>query len=79
MTKKKIKLNSHLPTVSLCTVTYNRRPFWEYTIKCIQSQDYPFNKMEWIIIDDGTDLIEVLLKILNLLRLNIINMIKKCH
>ena len=47
-----------VPFVSVCTPTFNRRPFWEYTIKCFQHQDYPSNRIEWIIIDDGTDLIE---------------------
>ena len=50
--------NLHLPFVSVCTPTYNRRPFWEGTIKCFNNQIYPKNRMEWIIIDDGTDKIE---------------------
>ena len=60
MGKKKAK--KELPFVSICTPTFNRRPFIEYTIKCFQHQDYPRNKMEWIIIDDGTDKIEDLVK-----------------
>ena len=51
-----------LPFVSICTPTFNRRPFWEYTIKCFNHQDYPKDRMEWIIIDDGSDLIEDLVK-----------------
>ena len=47
-----------LPFVSICTPTYNRRPFIPYTIKCFNHQDYPMDKIEWIIIDDGTDKIE---------------------
>ena len=47
-----------LPSVSICTPTFNRRPFFEYTIKCYLHQDYPRDKIEWIIIDDGTDKIE---------------------
>ena len=50
------------PFVSICTPTFNRRPFIPYTIKCIESQDYPKNKIEWIIIDDGTDKIDDLVK-----------------
>jgi glycosyltransferase involved in cell wall biosynthesis len=46
------------PKVSLCTPTFNRRPFYPYLIKCIEQQDYPKDKIEWIIIDDGTDKIE---------------------
>ena len=60
MGKKKPKKD--LPFVSICTPTFNRRPFFEYTIKCYNHQDYPHDKMEWIIIDDGTDKIEDLVK-----------------
>jgi glycosyltransferase involved in cell wall biosynthesis len=56
--KNREKKLSELPFVSICTPTFNRRPFWEYTIKCFNHQDYPKDKMEWIIIDDGTDKIE---------------------
>ena len=47
-----------LPFVSICTPTFNRRPFFEYTIKCYLHQDYPRHRIEWIIIDDGTDKVE---------------------
>ena len=49
---------SKSPFVSICTPTFNRRPFIPYIIQCFLNQDYPKNKMEWIIIDDGTDKIE---------------------
>jgi len=58
MGKKKSGHKKELPFVSICTPTFNRRPFWEYTIKCFDHQDYPKDKMEWIIIDDGTDKIK---------------------
>ena len=58
MGKKKSGNKKELPFVSICTPTFNRRPFWEYTVKCFNHQDYPKDKMEWIIIDDGTDKIE---------------------
>lgn len=62
-TNTNINLNNNkLPFVSVCTPTFNRRPFIETMIKCFDSQDYPKNKMEWIIIDDGTDPIEDLVK-----------------
>jgi len=48
----------HYPFVSLCTPTFNRRPFIPMMLKCFENQDYPKNRMEWIIIDDGTDKIE---------------------
>ena len=49
------KIKNYKPFVSICTPTYNRRPFIPYLIKCFEHQDYPKNRMEWIIIDDGTD------------------------
>ena len=55
---KKNNNKKELPFVSICISTFNRRPFIPYTIKCFNHQDYPKDKMEWIIIDDGTDLIE---------------------
>lgn len=56
------KKDKILPFVSLCTPTFNRRPFIPYLIKCFLHQDYPKDKIEWIIIDDGTDPIEDLVK-----------------
>ena len=50
------------PFISVCTPTYNRRPFIPYLIKCFLNQDYPQDKMEWIILDDGTDKIHDLVK-----------------
>ena len=44
-----------LPFVSICTPTFNRRPFIPYMIKCFEHQDYPKDRIEWIIVDDGTD------------------------
>ena len=46
------------PFVSVCTPTFNRRPFIDMMISCFNSQDYPKDRMEWIIIDDGSDPIE---------------------
>jgi len=43
------------PLVSICTPTFNRRPFIPIMIKCFEHQTYPKDKIEWIIIDDGTD------------------------
>lgn len=44
-----------LPFVSICTPTFNRRPFIPYLIKCFEQQTYPREQLEWIIVDDGTD------------------------
>jgi glycosyltransferase involved in cell wall biosynthesis len=40
--------------VSICTPTYNRRPFFDQAIRCVQHQDYT-GPIEWVIVDDGTD------------------------
>lgn len=55
--KNKTKLPKK-PFVSICTPTFNRRPFIPFAIKCFEHQNYPRDKMEWIIVDDGTDKIE---------------------
>jgi len=55
-------IKDNKPFVSICTPTFNRRPFIPYMIKCFQHQNYPKEQMEWIIIDDGTDKIEDLVK-----------------
>lgn len=49
--KEKVKY----PLVTICTPTFNRRPFIPSMIKCFEIQNYPKDKIEWIIIDDGTD------------------------
>jgi hypothetical protein len=46
------------PFVSVCTPTFNRRPFINAMISCFNHQDYPQDRMEWIIIDDGSDPVE---------------------
>ena len=48
----------YYPFVSVCTPTFNRRPFIENIIKCYKNQKYPKKRMEWIIIDDGTDKVQ---------------------
>jgi len=58
MTKNKKKL----PFVSICTPTFNRRPFIPIMLECMRAQTYPKDRMEWIIVDDGTDKIGDLLK-----------------
>ena len=58
MGKKKNKSDNTKPFVSICTPTFNRRPFIPAMIECFNHQIYPKDRMEWIIIDDGTDKIE---------------------
>ena len=60
--KKRFKKLKNFPLVSVLTPTYNRRPFLPASIKCLQNQDYPTSRIEWIIIDDGSDCIEDLVK-----------------
>ena len=43
------------PFVSVLTPTYNRRRFIPALIKCFKAQEYPQSRMEWLILDDGTD------------------------
>ena len=49
------------PFVSVCTPTFNRRPFIPIMFQCFLNQDYPKDRMEWIIVDDGTDSIKDLI------------------
>ena len=51
-------MSKRQPFVSICTPTFNRRPFIPYIIKCIEGQTYSKKRIEWVIIDDGTDKIE---------------------
>ncbi len=46
------------PFVSICTPTFNRRPFIPHLIAAIELQTYDKTCIEWIIVDDGTDKIE---------------------
>lgn len=49
------------PLISICTPTFNRRPFIENMFNCFRNQDYPKDRIEWIIVDDGTDKIKDLI------------------
>ena len=49
------QLDATWPFVSVITPTYNRRRFIPYLIKCYKSQEYRADRMEWIILDDGSD------------------------
>ena len=50
------------PKVSICTPTFNRRQRIPQLIRCVENQTYPTEYLEWIIIDDGDDPIEDLVK-----------------
>ncbi len=55
-------MEEELPFVSVCTPTFNRRPFIESMFQCFRNQTYPLSRMEWIIVDDGTDKIQDLVE-----------------
>ena len=65
------------PFVSICTPTFNRRPFIETMFECFRNQTYPKEKMEWIIVDDGTDKIEDLILQSNLPQIRYFKIKKK--
>ena len=52
--------------MSVCTPTFNRRPFIHNMFECFRNQTYPKSRIEWIIIDDGTDKIEDLIETSNI-------------
>jgi glycosyltransferase involved in cell wall biosynthesis len=59
---KKQSIQNYKPIVSVCTPTFNRRPFVPIMFECFKNQTYPKDRMEWIIVDDGTDKIQDLVK-----------------
>ena len=59
---KKQTIKNFKPFVSVCTPTFNRRPFIPIAFECFKNQTYPMDRIEWIIVDDGTDKIEDLVK-----------------
>lgn len=65
------------PLVSICTPTFNRRPFLETAIQCFCNQTYPRDRMEWIIVDDGTDSVEDVFKAANIPQVKYFRLDKK--
>jgi glycosyltransferase involved in cell wall biosynthesis len=49
-------MTSQLPFVSIVTCTYKRAQFFNNIKNLVKAQDYPHDKMEWIIMDDTPDL-----------------------
>lgn len=66
-----------LPFVSICTPTFNRRPFIPIMFECFKNQTYPRSKMEWIIVDDGSDKIGDLVKNSGISQIKYISLPKK--
>jgi glycosyltransferase involved in cell wall biosynthesis len=63
---KKGSDKKELPLVSVCTPTFNRRPFIQNMFTCFRNQTYPKHRIEWIIVDDGTDKIRDLIESSNI-------------
>ena len=72
MPKKNV--SNYLPLVSVCTPTFNRRPFIKTMFECFKNQDYPKHRLEWIIVDDGTDKIKDLVKIIHYCEIEILKL-----
>jgi len=60
--KPKQTIKNFKPFVSVCTPTFNRRPFIPIMFECFRNQTYPMDRIEWIIVDDGTDKIQDLIE-----------------
>lgn len=41
------------PLVTICTLTHNRSKYIQRLWSCIRAQDYPKDKIEWLILDDS--------------------------
>ena len=68
---------SDLPFVSVLTPTFNRRKFIPILIRCFKAQTYPMDRMEWIVIDDGPDMVKDLFDAAKLPNLRYIRIDKK--
>jgi glycosyltransferase involved in cell wall biosynthesis len=66
-----------LPLVSVCTPTFNRRPFIPILFECFRNQTYPKSRIEWVIIDDGTDKIGDLVDAANIPQIKYFTVDKK--
>jgi len=54
MPKKSDGMVKNLPTISVLTCTYNGQKTMEKCLQGLFSQDYPLDKIEWIIADGGS-------------------------
>jgi len=72
-----IKKKVDLPLVSVCTPTFNRRPFIPIMFECFRNQTYPKSRIEWIIVDDGTDKIKDLIETSNIPQIRYFEVDKK--
>jgi hypothetical protein len=56
--EKRLPKEVDLPNISVITLTHNRRPFIPLVKYGLIAQTYPAEKIEWVIVDDGTDQIK---------------------
>lgn len=54
-TETETEINIIYPYVSIICVTYNRRIFIPFLLKCVNNQTYSHKQMELIVVDDGED------------------------
>ena len=71
------KKKKKTPLVSVCTPTFNRRPFIPIMFECFRNQNYPKDRIEWIIVDDGTDKIADLIEKANIPQIKYFSLDKK--
>ena len=50
-----ILLPADCPPISIVTLMYNRRKFFDLALHSVMVSDYPKHKIEWIIVDDSDD------------------------
>lgn len=75
--QKSIINGKYYPLVSVCTPTFNRRPFISTMFDCFRNQTYPKHRIEWIIVDDGTDKIKDLVDSANIPQIKYFSLDKK--
>jgi hypothetical protein len=56
--EKLLPKEEDLPSVSIITITKDRRSFIPLAKYCFLAQSYPESKIEWVIVDDGKDQIK---------------------
>lgn len=56
--EERLPKEEDLPSVSVITITRDRRPFIPLAKYCYMAQSYPPEKLEWVIVDDGNDQIK---------------------
>ena len=52
---RKIQTKRDQPTVTVCTLTHNRQNYVKRLQQCIEAQDYPLEKIEWLVLDDSNE------------------------